>query len=569
MGDLVIPEEELLSFTPKEFTEFSIRHKGAPIDLDRRPWLDPIYNMAVTEQLDGNFRRKMLLIFGRQCEKSTSIGNLLIALSNLIPYLRALYVTASMEQMREFSDERLKMPIEDSPVLMRLAGIDKSGVVERQVQNVQTKRWTSRSKIVLRSVYKSPDRTRGISSDLLGIDEIQDIIIDFLPVIEEVLFHSEIDGGPISIYSGTPKTFDNALEFYWGRHSTQNEWLVKCPACNHWNLIDEDHIGPVGLICQGKRRGQGTCAQPINPVDGTAEWVTTGRTDQEWEGFRVPQPVVIYANAHHRQVFDRQWVGLLAKQKRYSRGKFKNEVMARSHDSGTKPVTFEEIRRCCLPDVHFIRDEDDVPPNWKSGQTFAGIDWGSGDGSYTILTIWGYNANGAFQCLYAKKYEGFEADPEYVLEHIVRTLRKWRVNLIGCDWGFGFGLNSKLQKIFGIEKVRLYFHTYQKKKVDYDKGGVKFTTHRTLVMQDFFDLIKKGPTSQGIVFPCWNEFEEFSLDIQSVFSEYNERSRMIIFSHPQGVPDDFVHSGVYALLVSQFLIPRPDLNAPGVGKKRR
>ena len=83
-------------------------HRGKPISLDRRPWLEQIYNSPVTKTSEGLMRRKMLLIFGRQCEKSTTIGNTLISLSNLIPYLRLLYVSASDAQMREFSDERLR-----------------------------------------------------------------------------------------------------------------------------------------------------------------------------------------------------------------------------------------------------------------------------------------------------------------------------------------------------------------------------------------------------------------------------------------------------------------------------
>ena len=81
--------------TPFEFTQFAVMHKGEPINLNRRPWLRQIYNTPVSMTKDSKMRRKMLLIFGRQCEKSTTIGNTLISMSNLVPYLRLLYVTAS------------------------------------------------------------------------------------------------------------------------------------------------------------------------------------------------------------------------------------------------------------------------------------------------------------------------------------------------------------------------------------------------------------------------------------------------------------------------------------------
>jgi len=552
-----------VDLTPLEMAEFSIRHKGEPLSLDKRPWLWPIYNMPVTSQADGNMRRKLLLIFGRQCEKSTTIGNMNLSLANLIPYLRALYVTASSEQMREFSDERLRAVIEDSPVLKQLAGLVPGG--DRQVQNVQTKRWKNKSKILLRSVYKNPDRVRGIAADLLGVDELQDIVTDFLPVIEETLFHCEIENGPISIYSGTPKTFDNPLEFYWSRFSTQNEWMVRCDGCGKWSTIEEDNIGPTGLICIKNTSG-GRCGHRLDPTGEKARWIRTGRENQEWEGFRLPQPIVIYANAENSEIFTRMWRGLLDKRKRYPRPKFANEVMARSYDQGTKPVTYEEVRRCAISNYDLVLEPSSgicSAPSW------AGVDWGTGGESFTILSIWNYDLEGRFRLLFAKKYEGIEADPDHSVKDIVRWCRKFSVTRIGCDWGFGFYSNAQLQKAFGAHKVALYYHSHgQKEKVKWDKHGCKFITHRTRVLQDVFSLIKRGPVSGGIAFVNWDQMEDFAMDILAVYSEYSERSRSLKFDHPKGVPDDFLHTCCYALLASQFERRRPDLNAPGLGRKK-
>jgi len=543
-----------MDFTPYEFTEFAIRHKGSPISLVRRPWLRRIYNSPITKKKDGKTNRKLLLIFGRQCEKSTTIGNSLLSLSNLIPYTRLLYVTASNQQMGEFSDERLRAVITDSPVLQNLTGHTIKGM--RETQNVQTKRWLNQSKIVLRSVYRNADRVRGIAADVLTIDEIQDVYTDSLPVIEETLFHCEQPGGPISIYAGTPKTYDNPLEFYWSRYSSQNEWLTKCEACNHWNTIEEENIGPVGLICK-------KCRGPLNPADGKAQWVRMGKPDQEWEGFRLPQPVVPYAYFHEPEMFERHWQGLLDKQKRYPRPKFLNEVMARSYDAGTKPVTLEEVRTCCDPELSMVHPEE-VSKHLKQSKCWAGVDWGSGDGSYTILSIWNYTSDGKFQMLYAKRYEGQESDPDFCWRDIIKICKQFSVTRIGADWGFGFFTNAQLQKSFGAQRVILYQHAgKQKDKVKWDKGGGKFTTHRTQVLQDVFTLIKKGPNPRGIVFPKWGEFETFANDILAVYTEYSELRRELVFDHPRGSPDDFLHTACYALLASQFDHRRPDLHAPG------
>lgn len=546
-----------MDFTPLEFTEFAVQHKGVPIDLSRRPWLPDIYNFSVTQDPGEESRRKLLLVFGRQSEKSTTVGNMFLSLANLIPYLRLLYVTASHAQMREFSDERLRAVISDSPRLQLLTG-DGLGVGMREVQNVLTKRWISHAKITLRSVYKNADRVRGIPSDVLGVDELQDILVDNLPVIEETLFASSLDEGPISIYAGTPKSFDNAIEYYWNRYSTQNEWMTKCSSCGFWNCVDEKHIRPWGLACE-------KCEKEINPVDGQRQWVRFGKRDQEWEGFHLCQPIVLYAYRHMPDVFNRKWRGLVGKRKRYSRQKFMNEVMGRSHDSGTKPVTLEEVRRCCAPGLQMM---ERPPKNIVNGMTWAGIDWGGGEVSYSILSIWRYDNQGRFQCCYAKRYEGIESDSDYVIDDMIKTCARYKITRIGADWGFGFHANPRLRKAFGAAKVIFYAHTgSQKEKVHWDKAGGKFTTHRTRVLQDFFNLIKTGPSAGGVVFPNWEQFETFANDILAVYQEFSEQRREMVFDHPKGSPDDFLHTCVYALLASQFDHPRPDLHAPAPARK--
>lgn len=547
-----------VDFTPLEFTQFAVQHKGKPIDLDRRPWLPAIYNFTVSGADEDEKRRKMLLLFGRQSEKSTTVGNLFMALANLVPYLRLLYVTASHTQMREFSDERLRAVISDSPVLQALTG-EGLGVGMKEVQNVLTKRWISHAKITLRSVYQNADRVRGIPSDVLGVDELQDILIDNLPVIEETLFASSLDDGPISVYAGTPKSFDNAIEFYWSRYSTQNEWMVRCSSCTFWNCIDEKHIQPFGLGCE-------RCGKELNPVSGQSQWVRFGAKDKEWEGFHLCQPIVVYAYRHEPEVFRRKWAGLLFKRKRYTRQRFMNEVMGRSHDAGTKPVSMEEVRRCCSPGLNLM---EHPPKNIVNGMTWAGVDWGSGEVSYTILSIWRYDNAGRFQCIYAKKYEGTEADSDFTITDIIKICIRFQITRIGVDWGFGFHANPRLRKAFGPTRVIFYMHCgSQGEKVRYDKAGGKFTTHRTRVLQDVFSLIKTGPVAGGCIFPAWEQFELFANDILAVYQEFNEQRREMVYDHPSGVPDDFLHTFCYALLVSQFDHPRPDLHAPAPAQKR-
>jgi hypothetical protein len=390
---------------------------------------------------------------------------------------------------------------------------------------------------------------------------MQDIYTDTLPVIEETLFASDLEGGPISIYAGTPKTFDNSLEFYWSRYSTQNEWLVRCSRCRRWNCIEIAHIQEDGLHCS-------RCSKLLDPI-GNGSWVRLGKEGAEWEGFRVPQPVVIHAYAHKPKVFKRKWADLLIKKGRYTRSKFQNEVMARSYDAGTKPVSFDEVRRCCLPGRRLLY-EDDITNTLKATHSYAGVDWGTGDESFTLLSIWRYDDRGCFSLIFAKRYEGVEADPDFSIQDIIKWCRLFSVNRIGADWGFGFHANPKLQKAFGAPKVLLYAHTgKQKLKVQWDKLGLKFTTHRTRVLADCFELIKRGPVPGGAAFVNWEDMETFANDILAVYQENSKARGELVYDHPRGVPDDFLHTMCSAFLASQFDHPRRDLHAPSPGVRFR
>jgi hypothetical protein len=142
--------------------------------------------------------------------------------------------------------------------------------------------------------------------------------------------------------------------------------------------------------------------------------------------------------------------------------------------------------------------------------------------------------------------------------------RHYNVRRVGCDWGFGFYTNAQVRKAVGQDKVLLYQHSGgQKDKVKWDKSGMKFITHRARVLQDVFTLIKKGPNSKGVVFPKWEIMESFAQDILSVYSEYSESRRQIVFNHPRGNPDDFLHTMCYAFLASQFDVRRPEFYTPG------
>ena len=375
---------KLASVLPSEFTEFAFRMPKKDgmgyenFTFEGRRHMRDIYDTpgrrAPTN--DNNVpARRILLFCGRQVEKSTLLGNTALCYSCLVPSFKTLYVSPSMTQTKTFSADRIKEPIETSPVL-------KSFTTSMLAQNVLEKQFVNRSKITLRFAFLNADRTRGIPAWMLMLDELQDIIHDNIPIIEQCLSHAP-ENWKTFVYAGTPKTLDNTIEFYWGgvtKHgrqmSTQHQWVVPCDRRSgewrrFWNILGEKNIGKKGLSCE-------RCGKLINPMHEDAQWAWTIE-DAIFEGYRIPQLMVPW----------RSWDEILLDYGRYERPRFYNEVLGLSSDSGMRPLTMQNIKDCCNEKISMHPKHLEMYQQRSvSEEVYAGIDWGCHDEETRILTKW-------------------------------------------------------------------------------------------------------------------------------------------------------------------------------------
>lgn len=305
---------------------------------------------------------RVLLVTARQVEKSTLLGNTALTYSCLVPGHRALYVSPSATQTKTFSNDRLKEPIETSDIL-------KAYTTTRLSMNVFEKQFINWAKITLRYAFLNADRVRGIPAWMLLLDEIQDIIADNIPVIEQCTGHAPEKWKRFR-YAGTPKSLDNVIEYYRSRLSTQGEWVVPCDSCGskggagrYWNILGEKNIGKEFLICE-------RCGKRLNPQHNDAQWAFMVKWDPKnapFESYRIPQLMVPW----------KKWSEILLDYKRYPRNQFYNEVLGLSFDSGMRPLTISQVREQCRPEVSM--DPDALVRYEALGHTqdiFAGIDWG-------------------------------------------------------------------------------------------------------------------------------------------------------------------------------------------------
>ena len=523
-----------------------------------RPYWIPIYDSPWD---------KILAKCGRQVNKSTWLGNTAISHCCVQPNFKCLYVSPSQAQTREYLKDRIIGPIEDSDVLKKYR--DKSGI-----DNTFVKQFTTGSEILFRYAFLKADRIRGIAGvDMLIIDEVQHIIQSNIPVIEQVQFAAS-KKFQRKYYSGTPLSLDNPIEDLWMNQSTQNEWAIPCynhsifsggkKTSVHWNIIvDERNIGSEGLICD-------LCARPISPRDQNAQWVSMNKrildkdskVKKPFYGFHIPQLISP----------DCDWKNILHNMNHITKAEFYNEVLGMSYDSGEKPITRQDLIDNCdnnpsesdrlsLSPTFLNRLKDSI----FDGRTiFAGIDWGAQtDRSYTILnlaTYWNDRGKTFFVPFYWKRFEGAEMESDTMMRKIFEILHEWRVRYIGTDFGGGMVQNDMLMREFGSTRVVKYQYSNPKTKMKWEPNLSRFVIHRSECMSSLFTALKRKDV---IRLPRWEDFEEpFGKDFLAITSEYNPKTRMVVYQKNPANTDDSFHSLLYSFLVSFIEFPRRDILNP-------
>lgn len=542
-GTVPLPVSEWVT----RFIRIKDGDRGVPkaITFEERRYLRRIYDSPSSSKL---------LITARQTEKSTTLSNMQMADMGTRNMYTSLFVSPSAMQTTVYSKTRLDDIIQLSPLMQALTHPSKT-------MNILEKEFLTGSKIYLRYAFLNADRIRGLSVNSVYGDEVQDLLPDVLPIIEEASSHFE---DPRRVYAGTPKTFDNNINTMFSEHSNQGEWVVPCerhgatdPSTWYWNVLMPENIGKRGPICA-------KCKKPINPEHPMADWVSMRGNDQMFESFRIPRIMVPWFFKS-----EKKWKEILDAREAYSTAVFYNEVMALSYDSGTRPITKSELIAAC--DRRYRIDEDQLLELSKSHQLYAGLDHGANtDNSKTVMAIGGYvRGDDKFQILWLQQFNGDIAEGTPKLNEFFRIIDKFNIKYIGADYGMGFDPNKMLAERYGPHRIKQFQYTGSlSAKVLYKKELFRYLVYRTPVMSDIFTAIKQ----RKIRLPHWEDFRTpFGDDVLRIFSEYSESSRMIRYGKPSSVTDDSFHAILYCFLASFFDHPRHDVLMPlqGVSEAER
>jgi hypothetical protein len=516
------PAREPINATISQAASALLQLKGKPLSL---------YNYEPFQFVYDCSPPTLVIKAGRQIGKSLSLAAILITNSIMRNYFSNLYIAPLSQQTSRFSGAYLD-PFLYSP-LVRKYFIDttsKKNVFEKSLRN------GSRIYLGYADTEQSADRIRGVTSDLLLLDEIQDISLDAIPILKETMAASDYN---FTRLTGTAKTENNSLEISWKR-SCMAEWVVKCTHCSrHTVPIDFDTCLKILDGVEGP-----ACIHCSKPLDmRTGQWLAARPDRTDNVGVHIPQ-LILPARTNIRK-----WNELKEKARTYPMQKLANEVFGLASGIGGRILSLREAMACCNSertewDKGFPIDDRHIL------YTTLGVDWSvSGSNkSYTVISILGYDSKGKAYLLYCQRLNGVDIIDQ--VHRVEQLYRQYKCSMACSDRGVGVLQAQLLQRSLGHDKVHMVQYVAAKHALRWDRDGDFFSADRTRSMDTVIMKAKIGPSKFET--PAWSLTGEFWQDALNVFEEESMSGRRL-YRKDEDLTDDSLHSWVFANLAFSVL----------------
>lgn len=444
----------------------------------------------------------------------------------------SLYVCPEQDQAFKFSRQRIDPIRKSSPIIEAMMG---------EIDNMSEKSFANGAYLYLKWAKHNPDSARGITADLVRYDEGQDLALtDIRPIIEE----SQFVARKLRLIGGTPKSIDNDLQVHY-EATDQREWLVWCR--NHSPkkaiLLGQKNIGKHGPACHH-------CGRALDVDDGV--WVAMSPNPPDVDplnkkppGFRIHQ--LQCGDSHYSAD---NWLAYRQKIKDYElKGQTNimlNEVFGRSVDSAEDGITQAMVRNACTNER--LRN---LPIGADSSYLrFAGIDWGHGTAD-TTLAIGGF-VKGAFKVVGVWVWSGNDTQDDICVPQIAKILGQWGVIRVHCDYGGGFGLSSKLQRMVSKFDCHVTSNLWTDALLanesvwDDNKKPPLLKCNKTAAFTDGINAL----VNREILLPS---FEDMIHHVHYFRAVKIERDRFdnIRYVKASGKNDDLWHAILYARIIAQ------------------
>lgn len=382
----------------------------------------------------------------------------------------------------------------------------------------------------------------------IAVHNCQDMNWDFIPLIEQTLAGSE--SGGCMRFTGTPKGMANTKQKLW-EMSSQAEWLIKCPHCNHWNIPALEHhllkmIGKHTIVCGAN------CGKPIDPRTGLyVHRYSDLRKD--FPGYHISQPItpLYYDNHEYPDHPTQRWRELLHHMNSYPTAKFMNECLGESYDDEERLITQRDIRNISITDrKNELREAIKASRNYN--RTAVGIDWGGGGDatkSYTVLTYGGLQpGRQGVDVLYAIRFNA-KLGPLEILRAVIEHIKLLKPTFIAHDYtGAGYNWQAALQRE-GIPAEKImpfsYCSSEHRNVIYYRRASSGTRAAYQIDKPRSINVLTLMIKAKQITFPEFEGFRHLSEDLLNIFTERTERPRgsdIWLISKAAAKSDDFVHA---------------------------
>jgi hypothetical protein len=246
---------------------------------------------------------------------------------------------------------------------------------------------------------------------------------------------------------------------------------------------------------------------------------------------------------------------ILERQRVYDAARFKNEVLGLPTALGDHVVTRAELEACCgkLPMTETLAQ---VPPAARA-KLIAGIDWGGGGTSRTVLVLGFMRNDFVFQICRMERFAASE-DPEQILKQVAQRCSQFRVKLIAADGGgnghvFNRLLLDRLRRQDGLVAVLYSTVEHEPRR---DGSLLKWTVNRSATIGALFSRVKK----QMLLFPRLEDSRSYLGEFACELAEYDDFTRTVKYTHPETMQDDVLHATNYALYLAIKTYSNPQVS---------
>lgn len=459
-------------------------------------------------------------------------------------YYKLLYVGPNEQFTKYFSNNYLAARFDSPKLKAIITRLSKNDVFEKVLQD-------TKSNVILKYANDDATRIRGPATDHNIHDEIQDMLFDILPIIKETMAISEYKR---EVFAGTPLTTDNTIHQLW-LGANQYEWMMKCEGCNHWNslTLDNDPMKMImkhGLSCS-------KCSRVIDSHKGL--WADMNPGDHDLCGYHLAQPILPYFNqtaAGWRDIY------LKCTSPDYTPLQVYNEVFGLAYDTGTKPITEEQLKSLCvLGEMKKVYAAN----RHKYQVVTMGVDWGVNmETSRTTACLLGLREDGVCEVFGVYLLNDYNYEQHIkILAELAREYANFAATDSGPDpiRGISFG------NLFDCTKTSLVHYRqipFMQQVIvppnALDWSQTRWALHRSDTFSFTMNLLRKG----RILFPRWEDCNRSLKDILSIYVEVKEgplRAELLYGRNP-ALPDDFFHALNYAVCSAFVWAGDPLLQAP-------